>query len=431
MTPVRRLVMDDDPTGTQTVAGVCVILEPSTAAFRSWLRSGERAAYVLTNSRALPESEAVTLVRSIARQARQAAIETGCHVEFLLRGDSTLRGHVFAEMDAFATPDSVSLFVPAFPEAGRVTIDGVHYLEQDGQRVPVAATEFAADPVFGYLSHRLVDWVAEVGDGRQAQSVQLAQVRAGPAAVRDALLEAPAGSVVLPDVENRSDIEVVVRGLAEAQQRGRAVVVRSAATFAAAWAGLSGEQLEPGDAQLRGSGPVVLVCGSHTAAATRQLDEVRARWSRPPVVLRTREVLAPKAAVAVAQAAKRLTEELETSGFAVLATERERRAYHAGLDVGAEVMKALTATMAAVRDLVDAVIAKGGITSAQVATDGLGARSAWVVGQLQVGVPLWRLACDDGRQLRYAVVPGNVGDQHTLTTVARLLGAPLPPKESR
>lgn len=429
MTPVRRLVLDDDPTGTQTVAGVRVILKPSTTAFHRWLRSRERAAYVLTNSRALPESEAVTLVRSIAGQARQAAMETGCRVEVLLRGDSTLRGHVFAEMDAIASPDAVYLFVPAFPEAGRVTIDGVHYLEQDGRRVPVAATEFAADPVFGYASHRLVDWVAEVGRGRQAQSVQLARVRAGPAAVRDTLLEATAGSVVLPDVEARSDVDVVVRGLAEAQQRGRAVVVRSAASFAAAWTGLSGEQLKPGNPQLQGSGPLLLVCGSHTAAATRQLDAVCARWFRSPVVLSTSEIMEPNAAAVVAQAAKRVTEELKASGFAVLATERERHGGHAGLDVGAKVMTALTSTIAAVKEHVGGVVAKGGITSAQIATDGFGARSAWVVGQLQVGVPLWRLACDDGRQIRYAVVPGNVGDQHTLTTVARLLGAPLSPEE--
>jgi uncharacterized protein YgbK (DUF1537 family) len=426
VTPPPRLVLDDDPTGTQTVAGVRVILEPSAAAFRTWRDSGEHAAFVLTNSRALPEDEAVVLVRRVATAGRQAIAQ----VEFLLRGDSTLRGHVFAEIDALATPGSVSLFVPAFPEGGRVTIDGVHYQEQDGRRVPVATTEFAADPVFGYRSHQLVDWVAEVGHGWRARSVPLAKVRAGPAAVRDALLEASAGTVVVPDAETRADVEVVAQGLAEAQTQGQTVVVRSAATFAAVWAGLRGELLKPEDPRLWGAGRLLLVCGSHIAAATRQLDAVLANWHRPPVVLETRALLAPDASRAVAQAATLLRDELKSHGFAVLSSERERRAEHAGLDLGALVMGGLTSTVAAVASQVDAVVAKGGITSAQVATHGLGAKSAWVEGQLLAGVPLWRLTCADGRQLPYAVVPGNVGDDLTLITVSRLLGASLSPTEA-
>ena len=48
MTPVRRPLLDDDPTATQTVARVRLLLDPSTADFRSWLRGGERALHVLS-----------------------------------------------------------------------------------------------------------------------------------------------------------------------------------------------------------------------------------------------------------------------------------------------------------------------------------------------------------------------------------------------
>jgi uncharacterized protein YgbK (DUF1537 family) len=64
-----------------------------------------------------------------------------------------------------------------------------------------------------------------------------------------------------------------------------------------------------------------------------------------------------------------------------------------------------------VTDHVDGIIAKGGITSAHVALT-IGARDATVVGQLEVGVPLWQLELP--RQRPYAVVPGNVGDSDLL-----------------
>lgn len=422
----RRLVLDDDPTGTQTVAGVPVILAPSPDAFAGWLAGPEPATWVITNTRALPEQDAVVLVRRIRDQATRAAGRAGQPVELLLRGDSTLRGHVFAELDSLAPPEAALLLVPAFPEGGRVTVDGVHYLTQDGVRVPVAETEFARDPVFGYRSRRIVDWVAEVGGGRLATSVPLLQVRAGPAAVREALCRAPAGMVVVPDAETRADLEAVAGGLAEARAYGRTVVVRAASSFASVWAGVPGRPVPPGDPSLRSGGRLLLVCGSHTAASTRQLAAVGRRWRRRPVVLDTGALHGPQPERAVRAAAAVLGRQLDRPGLAVLASERVRRPGYAGLDAGARVMAGLTATVAAVVARVDAVVAKGGATAAQVATGGLGASTAQVVGQLAPGIPLWRLRCRDGRQLPYAVVPGNVGGDDALVTVVRRMATESP-----
>jgi uncharacterized protein YgbK (DUF1537 family) len=67
------------------------------------------------------------------------------------------------------------------------------------------------------------------------------------------------------------------------------------------------------------------------------------------------------------------------------------------------------------------VISKGGITSAEVARAALGARSARVRGQVVPGVSVWDL---QGRTRRHTlvVVPGNVGEADTLTTVLGELG---------
>lgn len=421
----RVIVLDDDPTGTQSVADVEVILRPQLSAYRRFLRGSQRAVYVLTNSRALSQSEAVSLLRRAQAEIFQAAREAGERVSLLLRGDSTLRGHVFAEMDVLAEAqnDAVLLFIPAFPEGGRVTLNGVHYLITAQGYLPVVRTEFARDSTFGYRSETLREWVAEVGQGRRAISLPLERLRTrGPDALTQVLLEAPAGTVVVPDVEADADLEMLAWGLLDAEERGRQVVVRSASPFAAIRAGLRGMIRRPSlsDASSR----VLVVCGSHTSASTAQLTQLE-RHTTSALLLPTDELLDAGPDALVARLAERINSALQKQRFALLATERVRQTRHSDLTSGAKVMAALTAIVSRVTSSCDALISKGGITSAQIASEGLAATRAYVEGQLKAGVSLWSLTLPDARTLPYAVIPGNIGDEQTLVEIARLFGVRL------
>jgi hypothetical protein len=91
------------------------------------------------------------------------------------------------------------------------------------------------------------------------------------------------------------------------------------------------------------------------------------------------------------------------------------------------------------------LIAKGGITSNDVASIGLNISSAFVLGQIDVGVPVWRtgqesrfpgdisplasLAPSFSHRaltvgMNYIVFPGNVGSNESLSQVAEKLGVP-------
>ncbi len=419
----RIVVLDDDPTGTQTVSGVGVILIPSIPAYRSFFASGDRVVYVLTNTRALPEQEAITLLQKIKQEVELTAADYQTGVAFLLRGDSTLRGHVFAEVDVFATEDSVCLLVPAFPEGGRTTIGGIHYLENSEGKVPVARTEFARDPVFSYSSEKMVDWVAEVGEGRQAVSVTLEDYRkSGSKCIAEALLQAEPGTVVIPDAITTSDLYMIANGLSAAEDQGRKIIVRSASSFAAVRTGLLPRTLNKDEVGI--NGPVLLVCGSHTSAATRQLEEL-ARRTCAPVVLQTERILAgnAEAAKAIEETLNEVLLNLQKLKFAMVSTERIRHSFHHDLATGAKIMQALTEVVSKASTHYTAVISKGGITSAQVATEGLSAEYARVIGQLAPGVSFWHLRQSGTREiLPYAVVPGNVGHDLTLVEVAALFG---------
>lgn len=415
------VVIDDDPTGTQSVAGVEIVLEPGRRAYDAFFRSSAQALYVLSNSRALTEAAAVAVVREITQEVHSAAHAAGSSVAIVYRGDSTLRGHVFAEIDAVASPGAVVLFVPAFPEGGRVTVDGVQWLEHERVRVAVVDTEFAREATFEYRSRSLAGWVREVSTDRAAIVVPLEVVRsAGAAGVCAALLAAGPGCVVIPEAERRSDVEAAVCGLLDAEAAGKEIVVRSASTFAALRAGLEGRSIT--SVALPKASRLLVVCGSNTTPSSRQLESLAIATRRPVGLLPTGRALAGDVGrPALRRLAKSLEEQLGSAGLAIVATERVRRAEHVDPLSGQRVMAALTKVVSMVRDSCDAVITKGGITSADVARVSFGASTARVLGQIAVGVPLWELDVQD-RVVSYAVVPGNVGTPDTLVDVARMLG---------
>jgi uncharacterized protein YgbK (DUF1537 family) len=66
------------------------------------------------------------------------------------------------------------------------------------------------------------------------------------------------------------------------------------------------------------------------------------------------------------------------------------------------------------------LIAKGGITSCDLATDGLGMRKARVLGQASAGVPVWELGPETAHPgMRLVVWPGNVGAPGALRDLVR------------
>ena len=159
------VALDDDPTGTQTVRDVPVLTKWSAEGLRTLLDGADPLAFLLTNSRSLPGDEAVELASSSGRTLRAASTDAGRGWAVISRSDSTLRGHYPAEVDALvdalAISDARVVLAPFFGDGGRVTLDGVHYLRRDDRLVPAAETEFARDPVFGYRSSDLREWVAE------------------------------------------------------------------------------------------------------------------------------------------------------------------------------------------------------------------------------------------------------------------------------
>jgi uncharacterized protein YgbK (DUF1537 family) len=423
---MKTVVLDDDPTGTQSTTGVTVLLEWNGSILKDVLDRCE-SVYLLTNTRAIDREAAITLVSQIRHDVMEAAEALGVEVQFVLRGDSTLRGHVFEEIDVFVDERSVIVFVPAFPDGGRTTVGGTHFVEVGGVRRPADQSEYALDPVFPFATAYLPDYVSEKS-GRGSHRVCLDDLRASSSNLADSILEAPAGTVILPDAETNTDIRLIAAGIIEARARGASIVVRSAAPLAAELAGVSSDGLLP-DPLVAAASQTLLVCGSHTDGATKQLREVEKLFGKAQMIDTDMALADPIAHGRDVATRARTT--LESTGFAAIATARDRLPRHNTLEHGAQVMLALTTAVQEVRAAVDVVVAKGGITSADIARHGLGARSAVVRGQVLAGVSVWDLVSADDESKLYVVVPGNVGAADTIVNVLRALRLPRLNEDSR
>lgn len=402
----RVIVLDDDPTGSQAARDVSVLTRPNSAAARDWLKSDESSLYVVTNTRSMAESAAVEVIGRFVTAVR-AMNQGRDKLRFVLRGDSTLRGHVLAEIDCVGGSTAVTVFVPAFPEGGRITLASTHYIRDGSRLIPVAETEFARDPVFGFRESSLPAWFAARAPGRPQTVIDLATVRRGAADIAPIIAASAPGAIVIPDAETVEDVRAIVAAVVSVEAAGVPVLLRGSATAAALRAGVyAADYVQPTPA----TGPVLLVCGSHTSASTRQLATVCEAYGAEAVVLDPYP--SEPCAVEVERASSRLRGILRADGLAVLSTGRTRPAALSRLADGASMMARLTAVAHEVADEVGTCIVKGGITSAEIAATAFGADQATVCGQLEAGVSLWRLTAP--RSIDYVVVPGNIGDDGTL-----------------
>jgi uncharacterized protein YgbK (DUF1537 family) len=425
----RVVVLDDDPTGTQAAAGARVLIDTSAPALRSWFADHPpQPVYVSTNTRALSPGRARDLVARVADVA--ATLWPG--VQFVCRGDSTLRGHVREEYQGLAGGAAPALLlVPAMPSAGRVTVGGRHYLVTAGGRVPVAETEYARDPHFGYADSDLLHWAERRSGGffaaRRGVVLRLAELRdGGPAAVAAAVARVTRDgegvgepAVVACDACSDGDLATIADGIRRAWQENSQVIVRCAPPLAALLTGSAAAGFCPPPTARR----LLVVVGSYVQASTLQLAELSRAYPG-------RVALADLAALGrdPAQEQSRLAGLLERAWaqgpVAIMATPRVRA--DIGPESGLEIARRLAGVVAALAARPDAVVVRGGVTSAVMARFGLGATEARVAGPVMPGVVLWRLD-DSAGGIPLLIAAGNIGQPGDLAAlVGRIAGEPGP-----
>lgn len=87
----KIIVLDDDPTGVQTVHDIYVYTDWTAESLRKGFAAPEKLFFILTNSRGFTVAETTKAHREIAENTAKVAREFGMDYLIISRGDSTAR----------------------------------------------------------------------------------------------------------------------------------------------------------------------------------------------------------------------------------------------------------------------------------------------------------------------------------------------------
>ncbi|KAF9592454.1 hypothetical protein IFM89_014944 [Coptis chinensis] len=426
------VVLDDDPTGTQTVHDIDVLTEWTVESLTEQFSRRPSCFFILTNSRSLSSEKAIELTKDICRNidiAAKSADSIGYTV--VLRGDSTLRGHfpeeanaavsILGEMDAW-------IICPFFLQGGRYTIGDVHYVADGDRLVPAGETEFAKDAAFGYSSSNLREWIEEKTKGQVVSSsvasisIQLLR-KGGPVAVSKYLCSLQKGSTCIVNAASERDMAVFAAGMIQARDaelQGKRFLCRTAASFVSARVGIRPKApILPKDLGVlteRTGG--LIVVGSYVPKTTKQVEELKTQVGHN---LKSIEISVDKLAMrSLEEREDEIRQTAEMADAALKAPPSE------SLEINFKVSSALVDIVRRIKTRPRYILAKGGITSSDLATKALEARRAKVVGQALAGVPLWQLGPESRHPgVPYIVFPGNVGDSSAVAEVVKNWSCPV------
>lgn len=441
--PHKIVVLDDDPTGVQTVHDISVYTDWTPESMAQGFDEPNKVFYILTNSRGMTADETTSIHREIAAKAAQIAKERGRPWLMMSRSDSTLRGHYPLETDLLREGIEASggkvdgeIMCPFFKEGGRYTIDDVHYVRYGDKLVPAGETEFAQDKTFGYTKSNLREYIEEkTGGGHKAQdviSISLADLRQGNFdKIEQQLLSAHDFQKIVVNAIDYADIKAFCIPLYRAIAKGHNFVFRTAAALVKELGGistiplLSRQQLL---GQPSGKGGIVVV-GSHTAKTTAQLAQLLELPNVRGIEFNSDLVLESDAALtAEVDRVVRESEKLIEQGITPVCYTR-RKLLSLPDDSKKDALVRSVKISQAVQDLVGKlnvvpafVVAKGGITSSDVGVKALKVRRANVMGQIRPGVPVWQTGAESKFPgIPYVIFPGNVGEENTLREAVEIL----------
>jgi uncharacterized protein YgbK (DUF1537 family) len=439
----KVVVLDDDPTGTQTVNNVLVLTEWSVEALQSALARDETVFYILTNSRSCPAEQAVAMNREIAENLAIAAQRLNRDFDVVSRSDSTLRGHYPREVQALRSALENRLGItydgeviaPVFLEGGRFTAYDIHWVQEGDWLIPAAQTEYAQDPIFGYHHSNLRQWVEEKTDGQviadSVVSVTLDLIRVeGPSAVAAILGAVTGGRSVIVNAVTYRDMEAFVLGLLEAEEEGRRFLFRTGASFVKVRGGiedrglLTSRELFPQGAPNDVGG--LIIVGSHVQRSTEQLQIARKLDRQVSLELSVPSILNSQTRQTEINSVSSQAQKALLAGHDVMVFTSRRlvtgKSGEENVQIGRQVSDALVQVVGKLGIKPRFVVAKGGITSSDIGTKALNVTRAMVPGQILPGIPVWLLG-EDSRfpGIPFVIFPGNVGEPDSLAQVITIL----------
>ena len=439
----KLVVLDDDPTGVQTVHDVSVYTDWEEESIRKGFEEKEAMFFILTNSRSFSVEETTKVHQDIAARVAKVARELGQDFMIISRGDSTLRGHYPLETqllaDGLTKNEGVvidgEIICPFFPEGGRYTMDNIHYVKEQENLVPAGMAEFAKDKTFGYKSSDLTEYVEEKTEGKYHKedciTISLDELNAlDVQGVKVKLMTAKDMAKIIVNAVSYADLKVFCAALVLAMKEGKHYMARTAAAFTKVMGRISDQPLL-GREQLEGdtrNGGIVLI-GSHVKKTTDQLNCLKELDGQVDFMeFQVNTVFEENGLEKEVEKTVKAAEEKILSGrTVVIYTSRqllapENMTPEEKLQISVKISNAVTSIIGKLSVKPKFIIAKGGITSSDVGTKALRVKKARVMGQVKKGIPVWMTGEESKFPgMPYIIFPGNVGEVSTLKEIVEEL----------
>ena len=439
----KIVVLDDDPTGVQTVHDISVYTNWDKDSIRQGFEEENNLFYVLTNSRGFTEEQTTKAHQEIAEVVDEVARETGKEYIFISRSDSTLRGHYPLETQLLKadyeknTGKTIDgeIMCPFFKEGGRFTIDNVHYVKYGEELVPANETEFAKDKTFGYTAYTMPEYIEEKTKGEYKAAdvtcISLEDIHNMDIDKIEAqLMEVTGFNKVIVNAVDYADVKVFCTALYRAMAKGKVFMFRTAAAIVKVMGAVTDQPLLTREQMVvkeTTNGGIVVV-GSHTEKTTKQVECLKELKDIEFIELDATLVKDDDAFEAEVSRCLAREEECIRAGKTVCCyTTRALITADTGdkedeLRLSVKISDAVQSLVGRLSITPSFVIAKGGITSSDVGTKALEVKKANVLGQIKPGIPVWQTGEESKFPLTpYVIFPGNVGEISTLKEAVEVL----------
>lgn len=438
----KIVVLDDDPTGVQTVHGISVYTDWSKKSIEEGFDEENPMFYILTNSRSFTKDETIKAHREIAQNILDVSRKKHKGFIMISRSDSTLRGHYPLETEALKdTIEEYSnikidgeIIFPFFKEGGRYTVYNTHYVLEDDCLIPAGETEFARDKTFGYNESHLGKWIEYKSGGVYKADcvtyISLESIRSLDIdGISMRLIKVKDFNKVVVNALDYVDVKIFVIALLKAMKSGKNFVFRSAASLVKVIGGVSDKELLTRKELVRKNekcGGLVIV-GSHVKRTTRQLEKLLGLDNIVSMEFNVNAVYKNCAVEEINKIVDKTEEYIKNGRTAVIYTSRQlfkvsEEITEKNLELSVKVSEALVEIVKKLTTKPKFIIAKGGITSSSIGVKGLNVRKAVVLGQILPGIPVWRIGEESKFPgMAYIIFPGNVGDQDSFKDIVNLL----------
>ena len=444
---MKIIVIDDDPTGSQTVNNCLLLLKWDYSTLVKGFKSKSNLFFILANTRSLSENDAKLRLEDICNVLKKIISTESYKEEFIIvsRGDSTLRGHNFLEPNVINDclgPFDATFHIPAFIEGKRLTIDGVHFVGN----IPVSQTIFAQDKIFGFQTSNIKDLLLQKSkfqiNSNDIQNLKLSELEIlennDKNIVFKKLRDLKKNAHVIVDAENYSQLKKFSIAVTKLSKQKK-FLFRTAASFISSISDAKDNPQEPCSlSPIRRKNsekkflPGFLVIGSYGELTTLQLKEFLKISDCIPIELDVFEFFRISKLknnqdhlfLYKNKFLAKVRSILERENTPLLFTTRKEFSLDNNveqLNFYNSLARFISELVADLKDEIGYLVSKGGITSNVILSNGFKANYVYLQGQIMTGVSVVTFKLENDENLPIVTFPGNIGNQDSLVKVWRIL----------